>query len=81
MKTHELKTFPDFFNAILSGDKKFELRYDDRGFRAGDTLILREYDKKGGYSGRKIEAYITYILSGLPWLQNNYVAMSIEIEQ
>lgn len=37
---HELKTWPDFFDAIWNNEKHFELRKDDRGFQAGDTLLL-----------------------------------------
>jgi hypothetical protein len=42
--THKLKTWPEFFKAILAGDKTFEIRKDDRGFKVGDTLRLLEFD-------------------------------------
>lgn len=81
MKIHELKTWPYYFNAILSGEKTFEIRKDDRCYRAGDILRLREWnpsDKK--YTGREIEKVVTYLLSG--WgLAKDYVCMSLgEIE-
>lgn len=44
MTTHTLKCWPDFFNAIASGRKTFEVRKNDRGYQAGDTLVLRAYD-------------------------------------
>jgi hypothetical protein len=40
---HELRCWPEFFCSLLSGEKTFEVRKDDRGFRVGDTLWLREY--------------------------------------
>jgi hypothetical protein len=40
---HELKCWPEYFHAIRSGRKKFELRKDDRGFAIGDLLVLREF--------------------------------------
>jgi len=42
---HELKTWPEFFEATRRGQKKFELRRDDRpeGFQVGDELLLREF--------------------------------------
>ena len=42
MQTHELKTWPEYFEAVKDGTKNFELRKDDRGFKAGDHLVLAE---------------------------------------
>ena len=73
---HELKTWPEFFEPVWTGEKTFELRKDDRGFRAGDTLKLREFiPKHGEYTGRVITALVTYILGGMG-LEKDYVAMS-----
>ena len=41
---HELKTWPEFFTETRSGRKKFELRRNDRDFRVGDQLLLKEWD-------------------------------------
>lgn len=50
------KVWPEFFGKLLSGEKKFELRLADFDVRAGDTLLLEEYDPKSGkYTGRKVE--------------------------
>lgn len=43
MKLHELKCAVEFYDAVASGLKPFELRRDDRGFDTGDMLWLREY--------------------------------------
>ena len=43
MKIHELKTWPNMFEALSSGDKKCEVRKNDRGFSVGDVLKLMEF--------------------------------------
>ena len=58
---HELKTWPPFFADVLSGDKSFEVRRDDRGYREGDRLRLREWTGTG-YSGREAERTVVYVL-------------------
>ena len=46
--THEMKTWPEFFQPTLNGHKKFELRRDDRGgFQVGDQLLLKEFVPPG----------------------------------
>ena len=43
-KRIEKKTWPDMFERVLKGDKKFDLRLDDFEVSSGDTLILKEWD-------------------------------------
>lgn len=40
---HELKTWPQGFEAILAGTKTHEVRPADRAFEVGDVLYLREF--------------------------------------
>lgn len=62
---HRLKSWPQFFAAIRSGEKKHDLRRaDDRNFRVGDTMLLEEFDPAiQRYTGRKTRVRITYITS------------------
>lgn len=42
--THELKTWPCYYERIADGSKTFEVRDNsDRGFQCGDDIILKEY--------------------------------------
>lgn len=60
---HVLKCWPELFAAVADGSKTFDLRKDDRGFREGDTVLLREYDPKmDQYSGRYVTARVGYVL-------------------
>ena len=60
-KTHELKIYPKYFEAILDGKKTFEIRKNNRNFHVGDSIVLREFDNIK-YSGREIHATIKYML-------------------
>lgn len=44
MKTHALKVWPSFYWELYSGDKTFEIRFNDRDYQKGDILILKAYD-------------------------------------
>jgi len=57
------KIWPEFFDIVSSGKKKFELRVDDFEANEGDTLLLEEWDPKTKeYTGRKIEKKVTFVL-------------------
>lgn len=43
VKTHELKCWPQYFRYVAEGLKNFEIRKNDREFKVGDRLTLREF--------------------------------------
>jgi len=62
-KRIEKKVWPEYFQAILDGDKKFELRLADWDCNKGDTLILKEWDPKTkDYTGRVLEKVVKYVI-------------------
>lgn len=62
---HELKTWPPYFEAVVKGEKTFEVRVNDRGFGVGDILCLREWDpERSAYTGRTYYAGVPFILFG-----------------
>lgn len=74
---HGLKIGPLYFNAVSNGEKKAELRINDRNYQRGDFLLLREW--AGEYSGNKLVVKVTHILplEGLIAAGGNWVMMSI----
>jgi hypothetical protein len=77
--SHELKILPEFFNAVISGHKKAEIRKADRLFSAGDELWLREWTVQDGYTGRDVYRVITHV-TDLMGYAPGYVMLSIEDE-
>ncbi|WP_422698913.1 DUF3850 domain-containing protein [Enterococcus durans] len=85
--THELKILPEYFEAVVSGRKQFEIRKNDRDYKVGDQLILREcrtyiqQDLHGlfkaaySYTGNSYKAMITYITDYMQ--RGGYVVLGI----
>ena len=76
---HELKILPEYFDAVRSREKTFELRKNDRGFKVGDYLHLKEWDGEK-YTGREVTRYVNYIL--YDWtggLQDRWCIMNLKI--
>ena len=64
-KRHELKILPEYFNAVICGEKTFEIRKNDRNFQRGDVVCLMEYDGLyNAFTGRQLLIEITYVLNG-----------------
>jgi len=79
---HELKTWPLHWTAMFNGEKTFELRKNDRGFKKYDELLLKEYDPlKSEYTGRILHRQIVYILRSTEaraWgLQDGYCILGL----
>lgn len=58
---HELKIYPKYYEDVISGQKTFEVRKNDRNFNVGDILVLKEWDNIR-YSGRVCNVIITYMI-------------------
>ena len=73
---HSIKILPEHFEAVLSGKKTAELRYNDRAYKVGDTLLLKEW--LGDYTGRIIFRKISHIHEGLG-LAEGYCMLSFKL--
>lgn len=62
--THVLKSWPQFFDPISRGMRTHELRRNDRQYRIGDFLELREFcPERASLTGRVCVALITSLTS------------------
>ena len=79
MKKHVVKTWPEFFEPQWFGLKSFEVRLNDRDYKAGDILDQLEYvPDKNSYTGRKIVSQIIYCLYDFEGVKDGYVVMQLK---
>jgi len=63
MTTLKKKIWPEYFNDVASGKKRFELRVADFDIKEGDILVLEEWNPETKqYTGRSIEKKVGYVL-------------------
>lgn len=59
---HQLKVWPEYYEAVILKKKTFEIRENDRGYITGDIVVLREWcPKSENYTGRRVQKKISYI--------------------
>jgi len=77
---HELKTCNEYFEEVFMGHKTFEIRKNDRDFKKGDTLILKEWDNfRETFTGRELARTVTYVFEGGSFgLEKGFVVMAIQ---
>ena len=79
-KCHKIKVWPSYFDSILSGDKTFEVRKDDRNYQVGDSLMLYEWSPEtNDYTGLFAKFNIIYKLNGGEFgIEKGYCCLGIE---
>lgn len=82
-KTHKIKIDEEFADAVLCGDKNFEIRKNDRGYQKGDHVIFDVVDVSIfgtthlDHPLNDLEFEITYVLNG--WhVEQDYVVFGIK---
>lgn len=78
------KIWPGYFDAVVSGRKKYELRLNDFEVNEGDVLVLEEWDPKiKQYTGRSVEKKVTYVgrfkINRLFWPEEEIKARGMQI--
>ena len=84
---HVKKVMPEYFEALRTGRKRFELRReeeDEPSFNVGDFLAVNEYDPTlealaECYTGRCLLFEILYVLRGHELQQPGTVILSLSL--
>lgn len=62
MATIKKKSWPQSFNLVKSGKKKFEMRVADFKIKKGDTFALQEWNPKNKkYTGSRLAKKVRYV--------------------
>ena len=80
---HVRKIWPEFVGWILSRQKTFEIRREDRSiFRIGDTLELLEWCPKiQRYSGLVMRIKISYVLRDSMGVEKGFAILGLHWEE
>ena len=60
LRAHELKVIEPYFSDFYRGVKTFEIRINDRHFKVGDYLIIRQW-VENRYTGKRLIVKVTCI--------------------
>jgi hypothetical protein len=54
------------------------VRFNDRNYKVGDTLLLREYvEEQGHYTGRTLDRLVTYVLDNKNFCKEDLVILGL----
>lgn len=82
IRVHELKVWHEFYDSLVTEDlskrKTFEVRRNDRDYKVGDFLLLKDYyPKVKAYSDKFTWKRITYILNDIRFLPKDIIVLGI----
>lgn len=89
MTVHELKTEAPLLQLVWEGEKTAELRRDDRDYRVGDWLVLREWftgePQNKRWGPRFVVVQVTHVYSAaddaLDLLAPGVVCLSFRVQE
>ena len=80
--THKIKIDKAYADAVLSGEKPFEVRENDRDYQKGDLVKFQVMDgwfERPTHPLNDMTFEITYVLGSFVGLAPNYVAFAIKV--
>ena len=79
---HELKCWPYYFILVIQGRKPFEIRINDRNYKCGQRVLLREYyPELDDYSGNTFSFRISYVLKNHVGLKKGFCILGIGLDK
>lgn len=89
-KEHHVKAFSKYFQDVKKGIKPFEVRFNDRDYHVGDTLVLEEINGCSftstspnclisyKYTGQVEYRRIIYVLDDADYCKDGYVILGLD---
>jgi hypothetical protein len=78
---HQLKSWQPYFDHVATGQKTFDVRFDDRGYQVGHEVELLEWQHLADKpTGRRLIRHIVYVLDGAQdgfGLQRGFVVLGL----
>ena len=74
--THELKIDTKYFELVQDGIKNWEIRKNDRKFKVGDILRLKEYNKEE-FTNRELIRKVIGVFNEFG-LEKGYVILTLK---
>lgn len=79
MRVHELKVKQPFYDDLYFQKKSFEVRLNDRNYKKGDILHLKEFPKENFEKQTGLFREVIYILEGGEYgIEKEYVILGLK---
>ena len=75
---HYIKIHPKHFIDVDNGIKTFEIRFNDRNYKVGDILHLREYNGVE-YTGRELIREVCYMIDSHEFCKDGFVVLGLKV--
>ena len=76
---HEVKILSKYLQRIISLEKTFEVRWNDRDYQVGDILHFQEIREDDKCRDCSVRRRITYVHQGLG-MKDNYVVLGLSYD-
>lgn len=79
MSYHYIKCWPEFFESMIQGIKRFEYRKNDRNYTVGDQLVVREFlpEPEGLHTGRVATFQVLRVWDEIPDIPDGFCIMEV----